>query len=65
MSKKLSKILILSLGITICLYIISKTDFSFNIISTQELKSSISIINNLYKNFLQKYFIEIQIIYIN
>ena len=55
MSKKLGKIIILSLGISIFLFSISKTDFSFNIRSVQEYKSNFCKNKLIDKNFLDKY----------
>ena len=58
MSTKLSKIILLSLGISIILYSISKIDFSSNLRSIHEYKSTICNNSKIDKKFLEKYFKE-------
>ena len=55
MSTKLSKIILLSLGISIILYSISKIDFSSNLRSIHEYKSTICNNSKIDKKFLEKY----------
>ena len=55
MSGKLSKIILLSLGISIILYSISKIDFSSNLRSIHEYKSNTCKNKKIDKKFLEKY----------